>query len=124
MSFAAVYNTTGSPVVIDPAGRTLEGLQWAAVDTTVPAVSSALEEGRLVTVALPKDHPVERRRRALADQAGRLSAHDVKDLRALAAEHPELMPGELESLTKPQLVVALAVADLEPSAQPAPVKES
>lgn len=53
MVYAAAYNPTDSPVVIDGEGRTLGGRAWGPVETTEDAVKAALSDGRLVKAARP-----------------------------------------------------------------------
>lgn len=48
MAYKAAFNTTSSPVVIDPEGHVLGGGEWGAADSNHDTVKAMIESGALV----------------------------------------------------------------------------
>jgi hypothetical protein len=117
MTYALAYNPTDGPVVIDAAGRTLGGREWAPANTTDDFVKQAVDAGRLVLAAAPaKDaaaEPVKAHREAqrLTERQRALQALEKLQLLELAVTGG--LYGENDDPNKADLVSVLTHSSVD-----------
>lgn len=116
--YRLAFNTTPQPILIDSAGRTLEAFDWAAVETTDPAVKTAVEAGRLVWAQSSPDGDLAA---AANDRAAAFGQLDRPALADLAVAQGLLDPQD-EPPAKGDLLTLLVPSDAPPPSRNTPGK--